>query len=387
MSDEIQIPEITPAPVPEIQEDTKPVVEYIHLGEDVRKFRDTLLNVLEPLKYVPLVGWIIYGLFYAIIFVVFGIIIFIADLVDSLWNGTADVINAVAIWWKNFTRAVEERYHGNWWKAIIDMAVQFLLMYLLEKALNIKAIKQFWDIFVTVVQKINTFMMNLRNSVSAFFKNITDWVNNLPSNLNPLIKALFKDEIDFWTNQITSLTSTLESKLTKMISDVNTRLTAKADEIISTVNKLLQEWDNFKKEMQKKAVEATIDRLVWILIKMASPLSITIYEDKEKKKPITTYTFGPSQVEATYSTFDARRNDIYVNVSNLFLDFVNETFDDKSDVGKKLNEAIKNANDIHESLWKRDGLIISYRELIDDTNEMINKNTEELEKLQKEGVK
>jgi uncharacterized coiled-coil DUF342 family protein len=260
-------------------------------------------------------------------------------------------------------------------------------MYLLEKALNIPAIKQFWDIFTSTVKKINDFLMGLRDSIKAVFKNINDWVNNLPSNLNPLIKALFKDEIDFWTNQITSLTSTLESKLTKMISDVNNRLTAKANEIINTVNKLLQEWNDFKKEMEKKAVEATIDRLVWTLIKMASPLSITIYEDKEKKKPITTYTFGPSQVEATYSTFDAKRNDIYVNVSNLFLDFVNETFDDKSDVGKRLNEAIKNANDIFESLWQRDGLIVSYRELIDDTNEMINKNTEELEKLQKGVVK
>jgi len=387
MNEEIKVPEITPTPPPEIEPDTTPVVQYIHFGDDLRKGRDEFYNSIDGLKYVPIVGWVLYGVLWVTFTLLFNLLIMLADLIDAVWNAVADIINAVAIWWKNFTKAVEQRYHGNWYKAIIDMAVQFLLMYLLEQALNIPAIKQIWDIFVTVVQKINAFIMNLRNSISAFFKNMADYINGLPSNLNPLIKAIFKDEINFWTSQFNSLISNIESSLMKRITELDNKLTAKYEQIINTVNNLLRQWNTFKKEMEEKAAEAIVGKLYWVLFKISSPLTLTIYEDKEKKKPVMTYTYGPSQVEATYATTIPKTGDIQFNLSNYFLDIVDELFDEKSDLGKQILRSIELGNEAIEDLMTRDRVVFSYREFVDEINELINRNTEELEKLQKGEVK
>jgi len=387
MSEEIKVPEINPVPPPEIEEDTTPIVSYIAWGNQIRAEWDKFVSSINGLLSIPLVGWALYAVLYVIFGLLFGLLVTIADLIDALWNGIADIINALYIWWKNFTKAVQERYQGNWWKAIIDIAVQFLLMYALEKALNIPAIKQIWDIFVSVISKINSYLMNLRDRITSTFRSVADYFAKLPSELNPFVRTLFREEIGFWTNQMTSALKTVESGLLKMISDIDNKLTEKSEKIISTVNKLLEEWKEFKKELEKKAVEATVGKLVWMVIKMASPLSIEVYGDKEKTKLISKYTFGPSQIEATYSTMDQKTGEIYVNLSNYFLDFVEETFDDKTEVGKRLSSAINYAIEVTDELWKRDGIILSYRGLLDDANAALDGLVEELESLQKGGKK
>jgi hypothetical protein len=387
MNEEIKVPEVTPTPPPEIEPDTTPVVQYIHFGDDLRKGRDEFYNSIDGLKYVPIVGWVLYGVLWVTFTLLFNLLIMLGDLIDALWNGIAGIINAVAIWWKNFTKAVEQRYHGNWYKAIIDMAVQFLLMYLLEQALNIPAIKQIWDIFVAVVQKINTFIMNLRNSISTFFKNVTDYINRLPSNLNPLIKAIFKDEINFWTSQFNSLISNVESSLMKRISELDDKLTAKYEQIINTVNNLLKQWNAFKKEMEKKAVEAIESKIIWAIFKIGSPLTITLYSDKEKKQPIRTYNFDTSQIEATYLTTVRQTGEIYFNLSNYVIDIIDEIFDDRTELGKKLLDDIEMSDRYVDDLLTRNGVIISLKDLAKEMTDMSDNIAEHLEEIQKGGVR
>ena len=387
MNEEIKVPEITPTPPPEIEPDTTPVVQYIHFGDDLRKGRDEFYNSIDGLKYVPIVGWVLYGVLWVTFTLLFNLLIMLADLIDAVWNAVADIINAVAIWWKNFTKAVEQRYHGNWYKAIIDMAVQFLLMYLLEQALNIPAIKQIWDIFVTVVQKINAFIMNLRNSISAFFKNMADYINGLPSNLNPLIKAIFKDEINFWTSQFNSLISNIESSLMKRITELDNKLTAKYEQIINTVKSLQQQWDTFKKEMEKKVAETIESKVIWAIFKIGSPLTITLYADKNKKQPIKIYNFDTSQIEATYLTTVRQTGEIYFNLSNYVIDIMDETFDERTELGKKVLDAIEISNKNMDDLFTRDRVIVPLKELTKEITDMSDDISKHLEEIQKEGVK
>lgn len=387
MNEEIKVPEITPTPPPEIEPDTTPVVQYIHFGDDIRKGRDEFYNSIDGLKYVPIVGWVLYGVLWVTFTLLFNLLIMLADLIDAVWNGVADIINAVAIWWKNFTKAVEQRYHGNWYKAIIDMAVQFLLMYLLEQALNIPAIKQIWDIFVAVVQKINAFIMNIRNSVSTFFKNITDYINGLPSNLNPLIRAIFKDEINFWTSQFNSLISNVESSLMKRITELDNKLTAKYEQIINTVKSLQQQWNAFKEEIQKKVAEAVGSKVIWAIFKIGSPLTITLYADKEKKQPIKIYNFDTSQIEATYLTTVRQTGEIYFNLSNYVIDIMDETFDERTELGKKVLDAIEISNKNMDDLFTRDRVIVPLKELTKEITDMSDDISKHLEEIQKGGVK
>ncbi len=338
MNEEIQVPELNPSPPPEINPDYSPLLQYINVTNQLDKAWNDLKNNLKSLLYVPIVGWVLYGILYTIFFLFYGMLWIIGTVFESVYNTIVDIVNVVYIWFNNFQKAAKERYNGDYAKAIIDIVVKVILMYALEYALNIPFVKQLWDIFVSIVDRINRWLVGLKNWISTIFENITGYVNNIGSQITPLIRYIFRDEISFWTNQITTLVNDVRSVIMRRINEVDNKLTGWAENVINYVNSLRSEYERLSRDISDFIRTMRGLFAAYVEITMGSPLTITLYENKSKEKILVQYTIGPSQIDATYTTYDKDNDDYIVNVTEIIKDFVTELFDEESESHKKAEE-------------------------------------------------
>lgn len=351
MNEELKVPEIQVSPPPKVEPVYKEIVSYINYGKQIRSFKDSLQGAYRALLYVPVLGWTLYAILWAATEVLFGIIILIADIIDGLWNSIAELINSLYVWWLNFKRAVEERYQGNWWKAIVELTIRVLLLYALDYALNIPAIKQFWDIFVEYVKKINNFIVSVKNWVYSAFDTIRKYINSSFSSIDQFIKYFLREELQFWNNQINSLISKVESGLLKVINSVESNLVNKLNSIVGEVNSIRAKIERFEREAGIKVMNAIVDSVMRVA-------SIRVEREPwiEEKETYTSldrtvrYSM-PGQVESTYKT-TIRVNNALVSPQILFRTFVSEMFDDRTGTAKEINEAVDIADRVIDSLFE-----------------------------------
>lgn len=377
MNEELKVPDVIPEPPPDIAPEYKNIVGYIAWGNDLRKFRDTIVQSATALLWIPIIGWMLYGAVLAIMFTVYELLILLADLIDALWNNIADIINYLYNWWLNFKKAIDERYQGNWWKAILEVTIRVLLLSLLSLALNIPAVKQLWDIFVSVIQRINQFLIALRNGITDVFNRISLWITNFYKELEPLVRLLIQDELKWWTTQINNLLSGLETRLIKLVQRVDAVLTEKFEAVIKTVDELRREFENLKKQMEQKIASAII---------AAAASSITIYEEKEpwitttdrqiKDELIFRYTM-PGQVESTYKLTLSSR-DILFSPQVRARTLLTELFDDKSMLSRRFDSIFELANTTFEELFSEKETWIPISSVIHELKTEINSAQESI---------
>lgn len=350
MDEEIKIPDITPSIPPEVEPEYKPLVGYISWGNDLRRWRQSLIDAMTGLLYIPIVGWMLYGIMYVLMFTVFELIVLLADLIDGLWNSIADIINYIYIWWINFKKTVEVRYQGNWWKAVVELTIKVLLLWALDQALNIPAVKQLWDTFVTTIRRINDFLMRLRNSIQDVFTRLSSAITGYFKNIDPLVRYIFREEIQFWQTQINSLISGVETRLMNMISRVDKVLTEKFEILIREVERGLQEIRNLKREIEKRAVDAIVERVATSIV--ISGEGEPWLEKREGSSSIDiNFRYSmPGQVESTYKKTITLSNYLF-SPQVMLRTLINELFDDKTDRGKRFNEIMKLASDGFDELF------------------------------------
>ncbi|MEM2149849.1 MAG: hypothetical protein QXO46_08280 [Nitrososphaerota archaeon] len=386
MPEEVKLPDVVPSPPPDVTPEYKPIVGYISWGNDLRRYREQLIDAMTALLYVPIVGWMLYGIMYILLFTVYELIVLLADVIDGLWNSIADIINYLYIWWINFKKAVEERYQGNWWKAIVELTIRVILLMALDYALNIPAVKQLWDVFVATIQRINQWLIHLRDTITNTFSTVSQWISNQFKNLDPLIRYIFRDEIKFWSTQINSLLSGLEARLINMIQRVDTALTARFEALIKTVNDLRKEWEDLKKEMERRVAGAIIATLA---------RSIVIYGEKEpwieekdnyRTDDITFRYSMPGQVESTYKHTITYR-DVYFSPQIMIRTLINDLFDDNSERGKRFNSMLKTADEGFDELFSSKDTWIPISSVMIEFKKELNEANDRIKELEKEGSK
>jgi len=384
MNEEIKLPEITPPIPPDIQPDYKPILSYINLGDKVRAYKNTLQDAVKVFLYFPIAGWILYGATWAVIEIVFDLIALVADGIDALWNGVVDLVNNLYLWWINFKRAVEERYNGNWVKAIIELTVRIILLWALDYALNIPAIKQLWDVICTVVQKINSWLMSVRNWIQSLYTNIVNYLNNLGKDWTEFTRYFLQKDLEFWKDQLTSLVNTTYAGLMKTIDKVDKALTYKIETVMDEVNKLRAEYHRLVDTVEQKATQALINYILPIA-------GISIEEEPWIKKEggervyqdTVRYTM-PGQVESTYKmtiTYDKASFSPQVFIRTM----INEIFDDKSLQGSRFNSILELANSSFDELFSKEDKWYSFDEILAEGRKIKSKVEEEYKELKRKG--
>lgn len=226
----------------------------------------------------------------------------------------------------------------------------------------------------------------MRDTITNAFDTVSQWINSQFKNLDPLIRYIFRDEIKFWNTQINTLLSGIEKRLINMIQRVDTALTAKFEEIIKTVNDLRKEWDDLKKEMERRVVGAVVATLA---------RSITIYDEKEpwieEKKDYKTeeiifrYSM-PGQVESTYKqTFTYR--EMYFSPQVMLRTLINELFDDESERGKRFNSILKIADEGFDELFSGKETWIPISSVIAEFKKELTEAQEKWKELEEKGSK